>query len=93
MNFKKELPFDSAHGDIKPEITFPTYRKYKNNKNFFKIISVNEFDEISFIGSKAIVVKHIAKILPDRNFIYDLLNDVGNTSELSNQKEYESYLK
>ena len=72
---------------------FPTYRKYKNNKNFFKIISVSEFDEISFIGSKAIVVKHIAKILPDRNFIYDLLNDVGNTSELSNQKEYESYLK
>jgi len=75
------------------QIQFPTYRKYKNNKNFFKIVSVNEFDEISFIGSKAIVVKHIAKILPDRNFIYDLLNDVGNTSELSNQKEYESYLK
>ena len=75
------------------QIQFPTYRKYKNNKNFFKIINENEFDEISFIGSKAIVVKHIAKILPDRNFIYDLLNDVGNTSELSNQKEYESYLK
>jgi hypothetical protein len=75
------------------QLQFPTYRKYKNNKNFFKIINENEFDEISFIGSKAIVVKHIAKILPDRNFIYDLLNDVGNTSELSNQKEYESYLK
>ncbi len=75
------------------QLQFPKYRKYKNNKNFFKIINENEFDEISFIGSKAIVVKHIAKILPDRNFIYDLLNDVGNTSELSNQKEYESYLK
>ncbi|MBK6985966.1 MAG: hypothetical protein IPH32_15015 [Bacteroidetes bacterium] len=71
---------------------FPTYRKYKNNKNFFKIINENEFEEISFIGNKAIVIKHLAKILPDRNFISDLLHDVGNTSELSNQEEYETYL-
>ena len=71
---------------------FPVYRKYKNNKNFFKIINENEFDEINFIGSKTVVTKHIAKILPDRNFISDLLNDIGNTSELSNQEEYESYL-
>jgi hypothetical protein len=77
---------------MKSEITFPTYRKYKNNKNFFKIINDSEFDEISFIANKAIVTKHIAKILPDRNFISDLLNDIGNTSELSNQQEYESYL-
>ena len=75
------------------KIMFPTYRKYKNNKNFFKIISVSEFDEISFIGSKAIVVKHIAKILPDRNFIYDLLNDVGNTCETATEEEYETQYK
>ena len=75
------------------EIVFPAYRKYKNNKNFFKVISENEFEEISFIGKKRIVIKHLAKILPDRNFISDLLHDVGNTSELSNQEEYESYLK
>lgn len=74
------------------QIIFPAYRKYKNNKNFFKIINENEFEEISFIGKKSIVVKHLAKILPDRNFISDLLYDVGNTSELSNQEEYESYL-
>jgi hypothetical protein len=92
MNFKKEVPFDSVQGDIKSEINFPTYRKYKNNKNYFKIISNNEFDEISFIGSKAIVTKHIAKIFPDRNFIYDLLHDVGNTSELSSEEEFEKHL-
>ena len=92
MNFKKEVPFDSAQGDIKSEITFPTYRKYKNNKNYFKIISNNEFDEISFIGSKAIVTKHITKILPDRNFIYDLMHDVGTTCELSSEEEFEKLL-
>lgn len=72
---------------------FPAYRKYKNNKHFFKIMNENEFEEISFIGSKVFVVKHTAKILPDRNFISDLLNDIGKTCELSNQEEYESFFK
>ena len=74
------------------QIVFPAYRKYKNNKNFFKIINENEFEEISFIGNNVIVIKHLAKILPDRNFISDLLHDVGNTSELSNQEEFEKHL-
>lgn len=73
------------------QITFPTYRKYKNNKNFFKIISQDEFEEISFIGTKVIVTKHLAKILPDRNLIADLLHD-SNTADQSTQEEYESYL-
>lgn len=91
VNFKKGLPFDSAQGDIKLSITFPVYRKYKNNKNFFKIISENEFDEISFVGTKVIVTNHLAKILPDRNLIADLLYD-SNFAEPSSQEEYELYL-
>ena len=74
------------------DITFPIYRKYKNNKHFFKIISESEFEEISFIGSKVIVTKHLAKILPDRNLISDLLHD-SSFAEQSTQTEYESYLK
>lgn len=74
------------------EIIFPAYRKYKNNKHFFKIINENEFEEISFIGSKLIVTKHLAKILPDRNLIADLLYD-SNIADQSTQEEYESYLK
>ncbi len=73
------------------QIIFPTYRKYKNNKHFFKIMNENEFEEISFIGSKVLVVKHVAKILPDRNLIADLLHD-SNVAELSTQEEYESFL-
>ncbi|MES2513970.1 MAG: hypothetical protein V4580_07485 [Bacteroidota bacterium] len=71
---------------------FPQYRKYKNHKHFFKVISENEFDEISFIGEKASVNKHLAKILPDRNFISDLLHDIGNTAELSTEEEYNHVL-
>jgi len=73
------------------QIIFPTYRKYKNNKNFFKIMNENEFEEISFIGSKIVVTKHLAKILPDRNLIADLLYD-SNFAEHSSKEEYESYL-
>lgn len=73
------------------KMEFPTYRKYKNNKNFFKIMNENEFEEISFIGSKIVVTKHLAKILPDRNLIADLLYDI-NFAEHSSKEEYESYL-
>ena len=65
----------------------------KKIKNFLREFNLKcLFCNISFIGNKAIVIKHLAKILPDRNFISDLLHDVGNTSELSNQEEYETYL-
>lgn len=70
-------------------LVFPAYRKYKNNKHFFKIINESEFDEVSFIGSKAMAVKHVAKILPDRNFISDLLHDIGNTCEIATEEEYQ----
>lgn len=71
---------------------FPQYRKYKNNKHFFKILSQEAFEEISFIGSKMIVHTTIAKILPDRNFIDDLLNDLGNTAEVITEDEYQKQL-
>lgn len=71
---------------------FPIYRKYKNNKHFFKIMSMDEFEEISFIGKKLIVTLHQVTILPDRNFISDLLHDIGNTAEIATEEEYQQIL-
>ncbi|MCC7533822.1 MAG: hypothetical protein IT246_07775 [Bacteroidia bacterium] len=71
-------------------MTFPQYRKYRNNKHFFKIISSSEFEEISFIGSKLISSKKVATILPDRNFIQDLLHN-PDYSEPSTKEEYDYY--
>jgi len=53
---------------------FPVFRKYSNNKNFFKIINLNEFIEISFIGKQVLFKKYEAKIYPDKLFITDLIN-------------------
>ena len=71
---------------------FPIYRKYKNNKHFFKIMSMDEFEELSFIGKKLIITLHQATILPDRNFISDLLHDIGNTAEIATEDEYQQIL-
>ena len=53
-------------------ITYPQYRKYRNNKAFFKILSPDKFEEIQVLGDKTSLHIFEAKILPDRNYIADL---------------------
>lgn len=52
---------------------FPQYRKYSNNKNYFKILSPDEFEEIQIIGSRRHkrIVK--AELYPEKMFVRDLL--------------------
>ena len=81
-----------AFTKLQSKMQFPIYRKYKNNKHFFKIINAEELEELSFIGKK-LVINHLkATILPDRNFISDLIHDLGNTSELCTEEEYQNHL-
>lgn len=69
-------------------MVFPQYRKYANNQKYFKILSDLEWEEISFIGKRSIKSTHKATILPDRNFIADLINDVPNFCEMITEEEY-----
>ena len=57
------------------KITYPQYRKYSNNKAYFKVISPNKFEEIQVLGTKKTIHYFEAKILPDRNFINDMTFD------------------
>ena len=54
-------------------INFPQYRKYPNNKVFFKIISENEWEEVHHSAGKYTLHSFTANILPDRNYIKDML--------------------
>ena len=56
-------------------MTYPQYRKYHNNKGYFKIISPIEWEEIQVVGTKYILHQFVVKIMPDRNFIYDMTFD------------------
>jgi hypothetical protein len=78
---------------LKETITYPQYRKYSNNKSFFKILSPNLFEEIQLLGNKKTLHKFEAKILPDRNFIQDLTFDYKNHWLICDQEEYENLKK
>lgn len=54
---------------------FPQYRRYKNNQSYFKILSNEEFEEYKLNGKQMESHRFIAKILPDRNYIQDMLHD------------------
>ncbi len=75
------------------KITYPQYRKYPNNKSFFKIISEDKFEEIQLLGRKKSIHTFEAKILPDRNFISDLTFNYSEHWILSDQNEYEEIKK
>ena len=74
-------------------MNFPLYRKYPNNKSFFKILDADHFDEIKLTG-KLIELHHFeAKILPDRNFILDMIEMEGGFWVESSESEYNENLK
>jgi hypothetical protein len=74
------------------DIQFPLYRKYKNNKHFFKVISAKEFEEIQIVGSKRIVRTIHAKILPEMNQVYDLVYNYEKFGSEIDPEEYEKQL-
>ncbi len=71
------------------QITYPQYRKYLNDRVFFKIISEKEWEEIQILGSSYLIHYFTVKILPDRNLIYDMTFDYkGNWMKIE-EEEYE----
>lgn len=54
---------------------FPAYRKYPNEKNFFKIVSPHAFEELQIVGSKVLLNEVQAKQYPEMVMIANLLED------------------
>ncbi|MBL7892637.1 MAG: hypothetical protein JNL63_08400 [Bacteroidia bacterium] len=69
-------------------MNYPQYRKYKNNKSYFKISSAETFEEIRATGNKYFLYQFTAKILPDRNFISDMLKNHEGNWEIITELEY-----
>jgi hypothetical protein len=72
---------------------FPVYLKYKQHATYFKINSISNFEELRVIGNFFNLTKHQAKILPDRLFIADLLEDKGERLEKITQHEFDDMLE
>jgi len=71
------------------DVKYPQFRKYKNNQSYFKIVSKTSFEEIKREGNIWKFYSFEAKILPDRNFIYDMTFDFENHWEMISSDEYE----
>jgi len=74
------------------DIQFPQYRKYSNNKNFFKINSPKEFEEIQVIGSKKLHRKVVATQFPEMNLIIDLVTLANEFIHNSSQNEFDELI-
>lgn len=70
-------------------VAYPQYRKYKNNKVYFKIISASEWEELHILGNVITTYSFIAKILPDRNYISDMTFDYKENWYVIEEREYE----
>ena len=68
---------------------FPIYRKYSNNKNFYKIESKEVLEELQLIGKSYAIIRLEAKILPEFNLIQDLIDNKDNRWEASTALEYD----
>ena len=74
-------------------ISYPQYRKYPHGRAYFKIISSSEFEELQILGNECTLYHFIAKILPERNYIYDLTFDYKNHWVAIEEEEYEAVRK
>ncbi|MBX7093235.1 MAG: hypothetical protein K1X56_00815 [Flavobacteriales bacterium] len=69
--------------------SFPIFRKYSNNKSYFKIVSENHFVELKIMGNYFSVYEIKASILPERVFIQDMLEMQGEHWVSSDEHEFQ----
>ena len=72
---------------------FPQYRKYKNGNSYFEILSEEEFVEFQLQLGKVVKHEFKAKILPDRNYISDMLVNYHTHWDKIEQEELWQFLK
>jgi hypothetical protein len=63
---------------------FPQYRKYSNDRHWFRVESDERFTEVYRMGDRYFAREFVAKIYPDRLLIADLLaahNGIAHSDE------------
>jgi hypothetical protein len=72
---------------------FPQYRRLSNGKSYYEILSDSEMREISLSGRRWTEYTVIAKILPERLLLSDLLEQRYAHYELITEKEFYDFLE
>jgi hypothetical protein len=69
---------------------FPVYRKYPNNKSYFKVLDTQRFEEIQIVGSKLVLYHIEAKIMPDHFLIDDMIHMKDSRWIAISEEEYDA---
>lgn len=72
---------------------FPQYRRYKNKQSYFKILSNEEFVEYKLTANKLESHRFTVKILPDRNYLQDMLHNYQPYWEVVSEDEFITFLR
>ena len=72
---------------------FPQYRRYKNGLSYFIITDLSHFEEYKLLGNTLEKYSIEATILPDRNFIQDMLTDYSAYWEKIDQKTFDHFCR
>ncbi len=72
---------------------FPQYRRYKNGRSYFKVLNQEEFVEYKL--NINLLEEHYfkAEILPDRNYIQDMLHDYEPYWEVVDEVTFRQFIK
>lgn len=70
---------------------FPQFRKLSNEKSYYRIDSAQELTEIQRIGDKYMVHRLIARILPEKLLIADLLASDGSNYVRIGAEEFRAF--
>lgn len=73
-------------------MNFPQYRRYKNRKSYFKIISNQEFFEYRLNINKIEKTYKKVSILPDRILLNDMLYNYEPYWEVANAEDLRTFL-
>jgi hypothetical protein len=60
---------------MKAQVTYPVYRRYPHGNTWFKVLAEDQFEELQVLGKHFSLSMHQASILPDFNYINDLVHD------------------
>lgn len=77
---------------MRPEVSFPVFRKYSHDRTFFKIVSMEAFVQLDILGEAYMVHTFKAKIHPDRILIRDMLEMTDGAWVESSADEFEHNL-
>lgn len=71
---------------------FPMFRRYSNRRNYYRINSTDNFDELLIIGNQYVYSNFQANILPEFQLVVDLIENADQRWEPITEKDFEEKL-